>query len=150
MTPVHEIEADQAGKCERLTDCGLTGLRHAQQQMGDQRHEDLDPHGVLGGSEEMPDLEVLLDPFEEQFDLPALLVELSDLAGRGVEIIGQDADDFAGGDAHGDLAYRVGHGVAPRPGHALRQQTDAVREDGIIVSGQRQPLASSAAHQPKS
>ena len=31
---------------------------------------------ILRGAEECLDLQVLLDPFEEQFDLPALLVEI--------------------------------------------------------------------------
>ena len=42
-----------------------------------------------------------------------------------------------GGDAHFDLAHRVGHRVLARPRHALRQQADAVCEDGAIVARQR-------------
>lgn len=73
--PLHEVEANQAGEGERLADCVLAGLRHAQQQVGDERDEDLDPDAILGSTEEVADLQVLLDPFEEQFDLPALPVE---------------------------------------------------------------------------
>ena len=55
---------------------------------------DRDPHlrlhGVLGGSEERLDPQVLLDPPEEEFDLPSLLVEQRDaLRGKG-EIVGQE------------------------------------------------------------
>ena len=36
---------------------------------------DLRFDGVLAGAEEFPDAQVLLYPFEEQFDLPAALVK---------------------------------------------------------------------------
>ena len=39
---------------------------------------DLSLHGVLGGAVEGFDAQVLFDPFEEQLDLPALLVDLRD------------------------------------------------------------------------
>jgi hypothetical protein len=38
---------------------------------------DLSLDGVLAGGQEPLDPQVLLDPFEEQFNLPAVLVELS-------------------------------------------------------------------------
>src|SRR5659263_263908 len=55
---------------------------------------DRDPHlglhGVLGSSEERLDAEMLLDPPEEEFDLPPLLVEQGDaLRGKG-KIVGQE------------------------------------------------------------
>ena len=53
-------------------------LREPQQQVGDQRGDDLDAHRILAGAEEVPDLQVLLDPLEEQLDLPAPLVERRD------------------------------------------------------------------------
>jgi hypothetical protein len=43
----------------------------------------------------MPDLEGVLEPAEEQFDLPATLAEFGDLGGRSIEIVGEDAQDFA-------------------------------------------------------
>ena len=42
---------------------------------------DLDADGVFGRSPEPLDVEVLLHPFEEQLDLPAVLVEQSDFQG---------------------------------------------------------------------
>jgi len=69
----------------------------------------LDEHGVGSCSEEPLDLEVLLDAFEEQFDLPAGLVDVRDRAGSELEVIRQknvclaglwvhvtDASQFAG------------------------------------------------------
>jgi hypothetical protein len=39
---------------------------------------DLDPHRVRGSAIEGFDAQMLFDPFEEQFDLPAAAVELRD------------------------------------------------------------------------
>src|SRR5215472_2709344 len=62
---------------------------------GDQgvnRHRDpqLSPHRVLGSAKEGFDSEVLLDPFEEQFNLPPLLIELGDAQGWQIEVIGEE------------------------------------------------------------
>ena len=85
----------------------------AQDEECDEGREELDAHGVLRGSKEVSDLEVLFDPLEEQLDLPALSVEFGDLVCRGLEIVCDQFDCLAGGDPHGDLADRIGHGVAP-------------------------------------
>ena len=37
---------------------------------------DLGLHGILGGAIESLDSEMLLDPFEEQFNLPAMFVQV--------------------------------------------------------------------------
>jgi hypothetical protein len=42
-----------------------------QQQERDQRDGDLNAHRILGGPDEALDLQALLDPAEEQLDLPA-------------------------------------------------------------------------------
>ena len=39
---------------------------------------DLSLHGILGSAEEGLDAKVLLDPFEEQLDPPAMTVEFRD------------------------------------------------------------------------
>ncbi len=66
----HQIELDQAGERQRACDGGLGFLGHAQQQECDQGGGDLGSHGVLGDAEEAGDLERLLDPAEEQLDIP--------------------------------------------------------------------------------
>src|SRR5688572_12305449 len=81
---VHEVGADQAGEGERACDRFGGGLGEAQDKEGDESDGDLNAHGVLGDPEEMPDLQGLLDPAEEQLDLPATPVERGDLIGRGV------------------------------------------------------------------
>src|SRR5271169_2546935 len=57
-------------------------------------HADGDPNlrldGVVGGSVERLDPQVLFDPLEEQFYLPAAAVELGDGQGRQGEVVGQE------------------------------------------------------------
>jgi len=68
------------------------------------RHEDVDTdgnpdlcfHGVLGGAVEAFDTQVLLDPFEEEFYLPAALVQLGYGNGLQHEIVGEKDQPFAG------------------------------------------------------
>ena len=60
---------------------------------GDQDiHRDGDPYlgldRILGGSKERLDPQVLLDPFEKQFDLPAGLVKQRDAFCRKRKIVG--------------------------------------------------------------
>src|SRR6267142_4834735 len=62
---VHQVGAHPPGESERRLHCRLSGLGETQQQESDQRHGDLDADGVFAGSEEMADLQGLLDPAEE-------------------------------------------------------------------------------------
>ena len=61
---------------------------------------DRDPYlgldGILAGAQESFDTQMLLDPFEEQFDLPALLVKCRDHLRLEGEIVGQKGDAFSG------------------------------------------------------
>lgn len=58
-----------------------------------QVNADCDPylgsHCVLAGAEECLDTQVLLDPFEEKFDLPASFVDRCDDFCRQIKVIGQ-------------------------------------------------------------
>ena len=49
-----------------------------QDQRRDERNPDLSEHGVSARVEERLDLKVLLDPFEEKFDLPAVMIDVAD------------------------------------------------------------------------
>ena len=49
-------------------------MQPLEQQHGDQGCPNLDVQRIFGGAHEALDLEVLLQRFEEQFDLPTLLV----------------------------------------------------------------------------
>jgi len=70
---------DEPGKFERAVHRFLSELRHAQDEKRDQGDGDLNADCILGDADEAPDPKRLLDPAEEQFDLPALLVEFCNL-----------------------------------------------------------------------
>jgi hypothetical protein len=55
---------------------------------------DLNLDGILGGSIERFDTKMLLDPFEEEFDLPAALIELRDGRRWECEVVGQEDQPF--------------------------------------------------------
>ena len=69
---------------------GGGGMQQAQQHEGDQRGIDLGPDGVLAAPEKAADFEVLLEPFEQELDLPTLFIERGNLLGRPLGVIGQD------------------------------------------------------------
>ena len=89
------------------------GAVQHEQQVGDEGCIDLNAHCVLALAQEALDLQVVLDPFEEQLDLPALLVELGDLRCAGVHIVGgqhQWGGLVRSGDH--DAPQRLGVGIA--------------------------------------
>src|SRR5579859_4743981 len=50
---------------------------------------DLGFDGILGGTVKGLDAQVLLDPFEEEFDMPATTVQFGDDVSRKSEVVGQ-------------------------------------------------------------
>ena len=89
------------GEAEDLEDCVEAGVdSQALLDDGDQHIDgdgdpDLGFDGVLGGAVEALDAQVLLDPFEEQLDLPAAFVELGDGQRRQGEVVGQEGEGLA-------------------------------------------------------
>ena len=71
-------------------------LEIGEQQIDTNSDPDLSHDGVFGGAKKTLDLQVLLDPFEEQFDLPTGLVNRRDGAGREFEVVGQEDIMLAG------------------------------------------------------
>ena len=57
---------------------------------------DLRFHGILAVADETLDAQMLLDPLEEQLDMPAALVERSDGQGRQRRVVGQKHQRLAG------------------------------------------------------
>ena len=55
---------------------------------------DLGFHRVFGCPEELLDPQMLLDPLEEQLDLPSALVKGADGHGRQTELIGEEHQGF--------------------------------------------------------
>ncbi len=91
--PAHEQTlADEFGETERRHFDAIYSRRKAQEQIGDHRGEDLQSNGGLVGAEERADIEMLLDPAEQKFDLPAAFVEGGDLDRRPLEIVGEESD----------------------------------------------------------
>src|SRR5260370_12898623 len=114
-------------------------MQDAQQHKGDQRDVDLDAHGVFTAAEEAADFEVLLEPFEQQLDGPTLLIELSDLPGRPIEIIGQEIKRrVLVGARHDNLAQAdIVERVLWRPAARLpvADLDPAVAEDAVARGG---------------
>src|SRR5437762_343965 len=78
------------------------------QQVGADRDPDLRLDGIGGEAEDVLDPQVLLDPFEEQFDLPSALVELRDSQSRKVKRVGQQNESSPMfGVVEGDAAQGV-------------------------------------------
>ena len=60
------------------------------QRIDTDRNPQLRAHSVFGATIKSFDPQVLLEPFEKQFDLPTLLVELCDAQRRQSEVVGQE------------------------------------------------------------
>jgi hypothetical protein len=84
--------------CLKSECCFVAQSCNAHEHVNDQRRHDLNDGGVLGVAEEVAKLEVLLDPLEEEFDLPAPLIKLCDLGCGAVEIIADKRDCAATSD----------------------------------------------------
>src|SRR5207248_1310014 len=70
-----EFEADEEQRGGVFERAGRGLMQDAQQQEGDQRNIDLDANGVFAAAQKAADLKVLLEPLEQELDVPALLVE---------------------------------------------------------------------------
>lgn len=67
-------------------------LHDGYEALGTNSRVDLYSDGVLGSSPELLDLEVLLEPLEEQFYLPTILVEVGNLLGSQFHGVGQERE----------------------------------------------------------
>ncbi len=92
---MHEVGAHQTSKSKRAFRDGLGRLRQPQEHKDGQCDGDLNAYGIFGDADKALDPQGLVDPAEEQFDLPALLVEVGDLGGWSIQIVGHDAQDRA-------------------------------------------------------
>ena len=90
---------------------------------------DLGFDGVLAGAEEAFDAQVLLDPLEEQLDLPAAFVELGDGQRRQREVVGQEDQGLG---RHG-----VAISDAPEFVRVAGRRTDAAGSHGLIAEQAR-------------
>src|ERR1700751_102068 len=102
----------------------------AQQDEGNHGGQDLQADGVLGSAEEASDVEVLLDPSEQQLDLPPRLVESSDLDGRPRRVIGHQGEPLATAALDADQTQ----GEVEAGSAAGRPHDQGVAEHGEAVS----------------
>src|SRR5277367_1957546 len=119
----------EAGDRLQSGGAGIAQGSDPEQEISDQRGHDLDGDGISAGADEMADGEVLLEPFEEQLDLPAVLVERGDLLGGSVEIVGEQRDLPAGVDFDADQADVAVVRIAALAGEPIGQPDDAVEQD---------------------
>ena len=83
---------DEAARAQSAC-AGLVG--DADQHKGDHGSDDLQAHGVFVDGDELGDVEVLLDPAEEQFDLPAGFVAGGEANGGAADIVADDVEDIS-------------------------------------------------------
>jgi hypothetical protein len=73
-----------------------TFFQNGDEQINGDGAPDLGAHRVGAGAIKGFDAQVLLEPFEEQFDLPASAIELGDGQRRDGEVVGQEDQHLAG------------------------------------------------------
>ena len=71
-------------------------FQNGDEQVNGDGAPDLSAHGVRTRTVEGFDAQMLLDPFEEQFDLPAAMIQLRNGQGGRGEIVGQKDQRLAG------------------------------------------------------
>ena len=101
-------------------------LVEACQKINDHSDPDLGEHGVGSRTEEPLDLGVLLDAFEEQFDLPAGFVNIRDRSSRELEVVGQKHITLPG--------FRISISDAPQLNRTLLCGLNTGKLDRLIAA----------------
>src|ERR1700735_3597766 len=86
----HEVRETQDSMRDLVCSGGQT-----QQYVSYHRSVDLQFDRVLIVAEELPELEMLLDPSKQQFDLPTAFIKSADFDGLPPHIIGDEAENLA-------------------------------------------------------
>ncbi len=93
---------------------------------------DLRLDGVLAVAQELLDSQVLLDPFEEQFDLPTVLVECCDGQRRQDKVVGQEDERLA--------ALEIFESNAPQVLGVMLHSVKPVEQDRLIANNSGRPI----------
>ena len=101
-----------------------TLFQNGDEQIDRDSAPDLRAHRVRTRAVEGFDAQVLLDPFEEQFDLPAAMIQLRNGQGGGGEVVGQKDQGVAG--------FGIAITDAPQRGGIIAPRVKADRHDGLI------------------
>lgn len=102
------------------------------------RDPDLRLDGILAGAQKRLDAQMLLDPLEEQLDLPALSVKVCNQRGFEHEVVGQKSDALAGVVLDYDATQRCGIVFA---GIKNRQHADLIAHDIGVEAVDRSGVA---------
>ena len=108
---------------------GETGekLCNLHEKISDERGPNLHFDCVIAVAEEVLDLQVLLDPLEEGFDLPTMAIQRGDRAWRQVETVGQKMVDATLLIAEDDKAQKFFHSL-----FSLADSDDLVSHDATV------------------
>ena len=113
-----------------------TFFGNGDQHISADRDPDLRLDRVLGSTKKCLDPQVLLDPFEEQLDLPSALIQRADFRWIQIELIAQEDQGFVGfWIFESDLSEVIGIG---RGGFA------SIQSDGLIAD-----QTGGAVHRPR-
>jgi len=74
---------------------GSSQLQVVEQEQGDQGSPDLNPQGIGAGTHKSFDPQVLFEGAKEDFDLPALAIDLGHRGGAEAEVMGQQYQRFS-------------------------------------------------------
>ena len=88
ITAFHKHSLSQSGEFQKSPRQLALELEPNQKQVSDQGGPYLDEHGIFGGSVKDLDLQVLLDPLEKEFYLPAAAIKFGYLQGGQVQAVG--------------------------------------------------------------
>src|SRR5260370_18054017 len=111
--PMHQVGSDEAGEGEWACDDFIGVVSQTQEQKGGQRDRDLNANGVFGSSQEVADLQGLLDPSKEQLDGPSTLVQVGDVLRACLKIIGEDVQHLARLADDANFTDQIPHSVQP-------------------------------------
>jgi hypothetical protein len=76
-----EAERDEFGEAQRKQ-CDFSVERHElDQDIGNHGADDLQVDGIFAAAQEGSELEMLFEPAEQEFDLPALFIEAGNCGG---------------------------------------------------------------------
>ncbi len=89
FSPFKEIELQESADLGQGPVGAGQQLQVGEEQVDGECDPDLAEDGVSGNAQESLDLEVLLDPFEKQLDLPSLVIDLCDRRCRQGKVVGE-------------------------------------------------------------
>ena len=98
-------------------------------------------HRVLAGAQKLLDAQVLRDPREEQFDLPALLVQRADRPCGTRGVVGQKHQPFA--------RVRILEANAPQMFRIISRGIEAIERNALIADHATVALAGRGVHPPR-